>query len=126
GDPDDPEGPQYRTLTGQLNAPALPDGATITQRLDRDGNVTEDPALAAYGVTAAEHVQVPGIDHQVASPFWAFMNSSGLVYENGGYLEAELFLNPFYATGYPITEAYWAEVKVAGTYQEVLLQCFER
>ena len=36
------------------------------------------------------------------------------------------FLNPFYATGYPITEAYWATVKVAGVAQDVLVQCFER
>ncbi len=126
GDFDDPTGVQYTTLAGLLNAPALADGATITQQLDRAGNVTDGPSLASFGVTAAYHVTEPGIDHQVASPFWAFMNSSGTIYENGSYISAPMFLNPFYATGYPITEAYWANVKVAGTYQDVLLQCFER
>jgi hypothetical protein len=39
---------------------------------------------------------------------------------------APLFQNPFYATGYPITEAYWTNVNVQGVDQLVLLQCFER
>ena len=119
-------GVQYATLADLLDAPAVSDGATITQRLDLDGGVTDDPSLVSYGVTAAYRVTVPGIDHQVASPFWAFMNSNGTVNENGAYIDAPMFLSAFYATGYPITEAYWANVKVAGTYQDVLMQCFER
>src|SRR5690606_16019474 len=99
---------------------------TITQRVDRDGVITDDPALAAHGVFAAHRVQVPGIDHQVASVFWTFMNSNATVYENGNYTNDLLFENPFYATGYPVAEAYWAEVKVAETHQDVLMQCFER
>ncbi|HYI15383.1 MAG TPA: hypothetical protein VEX37_08330, partial [Thermomicrobiales bacterium] len=39
---------------------------------------------------------------------------------------ALLFESPYYATGLPITEAYWATVKVGGTPRDVLLQCFER
>ena len=39
---------------------------------------------------------------------------------------ADFFESVFYATGYPITEAYWASVKVAGVTQDVLMQCFER
>jgi hypothetical protein len=126
GDPDDPTGPTYATLANTRVAPPLADGQAITQRIDRAGNVTDDPSLAAQGVTAAHHVQVPGIDHQVASPFWGFMNASGVVYQNGGYVTARLFINPFYATGFPITEAYWARVRVAGESREVLMQCFER
>ncbi len=40
--------------------------------------------------------------------------------------EALLFENPYFATGLPITEAYWVRIKVAGTVKPVLLQCFER
>lgn len=126
GDPDDVTGVQYSTLASLLNAPPLANGAAITQRVNQAGNVFDDPSLAGFGVTTASRVMVPGIDHQVASPFWTFMNSNGTVYENGSYTTAPMFLNPFYATGYPITEAYWANVKVAGMYQDVLLQCFER
>jgi hypothetical protein len=66
------------------------------------------------------------LHHTIAAPFWDFMNSTGLVWEDGGYTDDTLFLNPFYATGRPITEAYWANVKVAETYQDLLMQCFER
>jgi hypothetical protein len=57
--------------------------------------------------------------------FWHFMNSSGTVYD-GGYYNDYLFPNPYYATGYPITEPYWVWVPVAGEWQDVLVQCFER
>ncbi|RIK43760.1 MAG: hypothetical protein DCC58_09195 [Chloroflexi bacterium] len=125
GDADDPLGPTYATFGALRNAPPLADGAPVVQRLARDGTVTTDPALAARGVTAAHRVQVPGIDHQVASPFWEFMHTSDVIWADG-YGTAPLFPDPFYATGLPISEAYWAEVKVAGVYQDVLMQCFER
>ena len=37
-----------------------------------------------------------------------------------------LFEPTFFATGFPITEAYWTEVRVGGETRDVLLQCFER
>ncbi len=128
GDAADPNGPTYQTFASLRGLPPLADDAVITQRVDRDGNVTEDAALASYGATAAYHVQVPGIDHQVASPFWEFMNSTGLIYDESqdAFVEGDLFLSPFYATGLPLTEAYWAMVEVGGTPKEVLSQCFER
>ena len=126
GDPDDVSGPTYATFTNLLDAPPSDDGVAITARVERDGTVIDDPELAKRGVTAAYHVQLPGIDHQVASPFWDFMNSTGMVLQDGEHVTDLLFVNPFYATGYPITEAYWANVKVGGVYQDVLMQCFER
>jgi hypothetical protein len=126
GDPDDPNGPTYRTFGGKLNEPPLNDGATITQRIARDGTVSNDGSLSQYGVTAAQRLTVPGIDHQIASPFWAFMNATGTVWENGQLVTAPLFENPYYATGYPLTEAYWATVQVGGQPRDVLMQCFER
>jgi subtilisin family serine protease len=126
GDPDVLLGPTYATFGALRAVPALPDGAVVIQRLTRDGTVTDDPGLSGYGVTAAYRVTVPEIDHQVASPFWAFMNATGLVHEGGRNVEAPLFLNPFYATGYPITEAYWTTVMVGGIPRDVLVQCFER
>jgi hypothetical protein len=126
GDPDDVNGPTYATFTSLLDAAPIADGDAITARVERDSTVVDDPSLAERNVTAAYHVSVPGIDHQVASPFWEFMNSSGLVLQDGEHTVDLLFINPFYATGYPITEAYWASVKVGGVYQDVLMQCFER
>lgn len=80
--------------------------------------------MAAYGVTAAHYV--PETGHSVAQPFWDFMNSGGTVYEQGQFVYDSLFENPFYATGLPLTDAYWAQVKLAGVQRDVLVQCFER
>ena len=126
GDADDVLGPTYAAMANLRNVPALPSGSTITQTVDRNGNVGNDPSFGQYNVTAANRVQVPGIDHQVASPFWDFMNSTGLVIEGGQLVTADLFQNPFFATGFPVTEAYWSNLKVAGSVKAVLIQCFER
>lgn len=126
GDSDDPNGPTYASFHNLLYAPPVVDGVVITQRVGRSGDVSNDASLANMGVTAAFRVQTDGIHHQVASPFWEFMNSEGPVLSNGEYYEDQLFPNPFYATGYPITEAYWATVKLAGVNTNVLMQCFER
>jgi uncharacterized protein YkwD len=126
GDSDDTGSPTYATVGGLRSHPPLADGQLITQRVTRAGEVSDDPALAIHGVTAAAHVSLPGIDHQVASPFLAFMQSEGIVSVDGAYLHDRLFLSEYYATGWPITEAYWSTVKVSGGRVDVLIQCFER
>jgi hypothetical protein len=124
GDPDDNAGPTYATFATVLEVPlGLPD-ATIVDRIDRDGAVTPDAELARYGVTAREYVEAT--NHRVASVFWIFMTTTGPVLEDDELVTDAIFETPFFATGYPITEAYWARVKVAGVVQDVLIQCFER
>ena len=124
GDADDPTGPTYATFGGVLDVASQTVGATIIQRIDRAGTVTDDPALADQDVGVAFVDDVTS--HGIAEPFWNFMTSSGLVYESGQLVTASLFENPYFATGRPIAEAYWANVKVANTYRDVLMQCFER
>ena len=126
GDPSANNGPSYAELAALRSAGATPEGQAITATIDADGHTGASAGLAQYGVTAAHRVQEPGIDHTVASVFWDFMNSSGLVEQNGSLVQDKLFENPFYATGYPITEAYWTTVAVKSSQQQVLLQCFER
>lgn len=131
GDPDDTSAPTYAALKPLLAYAPIPTGWTVIQTVDHAGSVGADQRFVAYSV-AARDVGAP-TSHTVASVFWDFMNSSGLVWI--GYHEDEalnrfvtepLFPNPFYATGYPITEAYWTKATVAGTPKDVLLQCFER
>lgn len=135
GDGDDPNGPTYVTFAGLVDAPphgpSLSSGSNltggdtvITATVDRAGNVGDDPSLASEGVTAQHWV--PETGHYVASVFWEFMNSSGTVWENGQYINAPLFDNAFFATGFPVTEAYWATVRIGGTERTVLVQAFER
>jgi V8-like Glu-specific endopeptidase len=119
-----PDSPTYAMLDPLRSWDPIPVGAPVIQRLNRDGSVSEDGALAGRGVSAGHYV--PDTNHSVASVFWEFMNSSGTIYENGSYRHDNLFENPFFATGFPITEAYWVHVPVGGHWQDVLLQCFER
>ncbi|MFW6074990.1 MAG: hypothetical protein ACOC9Y_05295, partial [Chloroflexota bacterium] len=124
GDPDDPNGPTYASFNSVLDNPPVGVGETITQRIDRDGNVTDDPAFAERGVTAAFLDDVT--NHAIAEPFWTFMNSSALVWDWGLFEEDQFFQNPFFATGRPITDPYWTTVQLAGEPADVLIQCFER
>jgi hypothetical protein len=54
------------------------------------------------------------------------MRSGGLVEVDGELVEEVLFLNPYYGTGLPVTEAYWARIDVGGVEHLVLIQAFER
>jgi hypothetical protein len=123
GDPH-PDSPTYADLQPLMAWGAIPTGWTLTQRLNSDGSVSSHDALTAYGVTAAYYV--PQTEHTVASVFWEFMTSTGMIFENGQYQQGSLFHNAFFATGYPIIEAYWVNVPVGGVWQDVLVQCFER
>lgn len=124
GDGNNPLAPTYASLVGLLNLPAATEGSPIVQTIDHAGTVSNNPALASRGVTAAHYV--PETNHSVASVFWSFVNTRDIVYQNGNLTIDSLFLNPFYATGLPITEPYWTTVKVNGFDQDVLVQAFER
>ncbi len=124
GDENDPDGPTYASLTALMSYRPLPDGWTVTQTIDRQGHVGNDPALGAYGVSAG-HL-VAGSQHDIASVFWEFMNASGPTYNGFQTADTKLFSNPFFATGLPITEPYWTTVKVGGAPKKVLIQAFER
>ena len=130
GDPDDADGmsPTYAEVGAWdlMGTEPMAEGAAITWMIDGEGNLTNDASLGQYGVTAGELVSVPGIDHRVASVFWTFMTSQGVVYEDGQMMTENLFENPYYGTGYPITEAYWSDVMIGGSERTALWQCFER
>lgn len=102
------------------------DEGTLINEAVREDDVVVDNKYDEYGVTALHHVGLDGVDNTIASPFWGFMNEQGTIYQNGDYVYDDLFLDPFYATGYPITEAYWATVLVDDEPTDVLWQCFER
>ena len=124
GDPNDPNGPTYASFASVQNAPSQAEGQPVTHWIARDGTVTNDPSLAARGVTSARFV--PETNHTVASVFWGFMNLNDLVYESGNLTVGPLFQNPFYATGLPVSEAYWTTVRIGGIEQDILIQAFER
>ncbi len=122
GDPDDTQGPTYATFSGLLGPVQQRIGA-VMETLDRSGNVGQAGWLGNY----TEYVYyVPETGHNIPGVFWEFLNSSGLVYQSGGYVMGRLFEPTFFATGLPISEAYWAQVKVGGQTKWVLIQLYER
>jgi hypothetical protein len=124
GDVDDPNGVTYAALANLLQPYNGPQPDPLIWTVDRSGNAGTDERFASYDVGTARYE--PSTGHWVAEPFWQFMTSTGTVWEDDGYLNDTLFADPFYATGYPITEAYWATVLLEGQPEDVLLQCFER
>ncbi len=124
GDPDDDRGPTYASFHDLLAGPAAAEGEQIVATIARDGSTSVDTAYSGYGVVGSEWVDATG--HRVASVFWDYLNSSGVISTPDGLQAGRLFDPWFYATGYPITEAYWAKVKLKGAYTDVLIQCFER
>lgn len=124
GDFDDPDGPTYATFAGVMDDPPLPLGSIINQGINRAGNVSTSDELADLGISVGYIDEIT--NHSIAAPFWTFMNSSGPVYENGAYIESLLFLDPFFPGGRPVAEPFWAQVRVAGVQQLVMIQCFER
>jgi len=127
GDGDDTSGPTYAALGGVLTPSPNEVGVLVAGSIDRNGGVRYD--VGDYGkryqVVSAYYEASTG--HNIAGPFWSFLNQSGTVYTGqGNIINGRLFDPVFYATGLPITEAYWARVKVGGVVKDVLVQAFER
>jgi hypothetical protein len=124
GDLDDQNGPTYASFKDLQSTALTQENMPITTTVDRSGNASNDQQYAQYNVMATQFTGETG--HWIAGPFWDFMNASGTIWDGSGYSNAPLFQNPYYATGFPITDPAWAKVKVNGTVKDVLMQVFER
>ncbi|GEM_PF-2245442 len=122
GDASDPDGPTYATFTPLTGAPPLAANAPVTQTVDRSGNIGGG---GPGGVTAGE--LVPETNHRTASVFHDFIFASGPIVVGDQTTNGPLFANGYAGgVGFPITEAYWAHVRVGGARKQVLVQAFER
>ncbi len=124
-------GPRFSAFKPLLTASPYPDGSLINQQLGKDGKIQSNPAFDGLGVKAGNFVKET--KHSIASVFWDYLNQKGTIATLGGpppaysYNKTDNLFNPtFYATGYPVTEAYWADVTVGGQVKQVLIQLFER
>lgn len=132
-DLDDPNAPTYRSFRAVADVPGSSShqvssaaGKPATATINRAGQVGNDPSKGALGEAVRYAHFEPSTRHNVVGAFWDFLNSVDLVYE-GGQTKLRLLSDPwFYATGYPISEAYWARVKIAGAMRDVLIQAFQR
>jgi hypothetical protein len=130
GDPsrDNPQAPTYRSfrpVAYPTNPEPAPDrrGEVVTTVLTRDGQTREDPSLATYQVTLANYNDQTG--HNIPALFTSFFAQRGVVFENGTFGEGAV-MDWMFVLGLPISEPYWARVRVGGVEKDVLMQAFER
>jgi hypothetical protein len=99
-------------------------GQGVTATLNRAGQVGDDPSKPGQ-VKIVRYE--PTLGHNIPNVFWDFMNATGPVY-NGrfGTQSPDQILDWVTDLGYPITEPYWTNVKVAGVSRSVLVQAFQR
>jgi len=130
GDTNDPSqsAPTYAALGGLMNVyfggqpGKLPAGTPNTAVVDKNGNYTNQ---GGRGDLAKIAVYSPDTQHNIADVFWTFLNSQGLVYENGQYVQGPL-MNWIFVMGYPTTEPFWTTIRVGGADRQVLVQAFQR
>lgn len=122
GDPD-AGFPTYADLRPYTRAqPRLRPGDFVAERLAPQGR-TPDPAFA--GLPATRIVEVHN-GYGIPRAFWDFLSQSGVGYHNGRFVQATPLFDWLYIAGYPIADAFWVRVPIAGVPRDVMVQPFER
>jgi len=130
GDPGDPTAPTYtsfRSVTSLFlndkRSPAVLNGYVGSQ-INVAGTVSPYPPRnidAQTQVIAYNDI----FGHNIPRAFWDFMNSRGPIVQNGAVTTAPV-INWVFVLGYPLSEPYWANVKIAGQSTSVMIQVFQR
>ena len=127
-DTDDPNAPTYASFQNVLGSDfsgVSEVGSVLTFEINRGGSTRDVPRYSTYGIKNAYLEKATKLG--IASVFWDFLNASGPVLVNGKQQTARLSDPYFYATGYPVTNAFWASVKIENKPNtDVLIQAFER
>lgn len=126
-DADDPNAPTYasfKNLTGKANSNI---NGSVVSTVARDGSTSVDNSKASDPKGVIKYYE-PATGHNIPAAFWEFLNQTGDIMVNGKVVKNQPLNTPWnYATGFPISEAYWAKVKIAGQANtDVLIQAYER
>ncbi len=125
-DADDPAAPTYASFRDLLHSTDSHVGRSVTSNISRSGYPAEDRSKTSDRGAIIAYYE-PITKHNIPKVFWDFLNQSGPVMNGGKRVIARLNDPWFYATGYPIAEAYWAKVKIAGQPNtDVLIQPYQR
>jgi multiple sugar transport system substrate-binding protein len=131
GDPGDQNAPTYAamqrvsntTLGDHFAASAV--GQAVTATYNSRGEVGADASKA--NVAEAKIAYFDDVTrHNIPGVFWTFLNQSGPVFVDSRAQNAQLNSPWFYASGRPISEAYWTRATISGKNTEVLVQLYER
>lgn len=130
GDYGDPLAPSYASLAGISSVgrdrrDSDRSGQPATATLSKEGKMGSDTSKAGVvGVLIAYYERTTG--HNVPQAFWNYLNSTGTVREKGVVGEKRLMDPWFYASGLPISDAYWVRATISGKPTDVLVQAYER
>ncbi|MBF6613313.1 MAG: PD40 domain-containing protein [Chloroflexi bacterium] len=131
GDVDDTQAPTYASFISVSNTRRgdhpQPDrtGQFATSTINQAGQVGNDPAKASVPGTKIVYFE-PSTKHNIPERFWQFLNATGPISQTGQIINQRLIDPWFYASGLPISDAYWSRVKIKGVMQDVMIQAFER
>ncbi len=126
-DADDANAPTYASFHGlTVNSNNLT-GQSVVATIARDGSTGADNSKASVPGATITYYE-PTTHHNIPGVFWNFLNQKGDIMVNGKVVKNQPLNTPWnYATGFPVTEAYWAKVKIAGQANtDVLIQAYER
>jgi hypothetical protein len=113
------------TQAGDHNAPDRT-GQKAIETIDRDGRTGTDASKGSMAGVNLVHYEAQ-THHNIPKVFWDFLNSSGPVRNDGGQIVNEQLIQPWnFASGYPISEPYWARARIGGQVKDVLIQAYER
>lgn len=123
--PDAPRYSSFRSVSYPVNPTHAPQrsGQTISEQIDREGRVSDNPYFARYGLVYGGYDQTLG--HNIPQVFLDYFAQQGIVYEHGRYQQAQI-VDWMFAVGLPISEPYWAKVRVGGQERDILIQAFQR
>ncbi|HEX8230134.1 MAG TPA: hypothetical protein VF826_12600 [Chloroflexia bacterium] len=125
-DTDDKDAPTYASFATHMDDfTAAKTGEVVYEAIGKAAANGTTDRFQKYGVKYF-HFET-ATEHNVPDVFWRFLNSTGPVLVGGQTSTAQLSNPWFYNTGYPITEAFWASVKIEGKPDtDVLIQPYER
>ncbi len=129
GDPqNNPNTPTYAafgrvsTLSGN-NRAGDRSGQLVLDTISGSGQTGRNDGYTGRNVRMVKFIPESG--HNIAGPFWDFMNRTGPVWEDNNMHDGKV-VEWLFAMGYPISEPYWIKSKVGGVEKDVLVQAFER
>jgi DMSO/TMAO reductase YedYZ molybdopterin-dependent catalytic subunit len=125
-DSDDTQAPTYATFGKLLGKASSRLRQTPTERIDKEGNIISTEGVRVEADLTVVYYE-PATGHNIPKVFWDFLNATGPVWVGGKLTDARLSDPWFYAPGLPISEPYWAKVKINGqSGVDVFVQAYER
>jgi len=101
-------------------------GQKVSQTIDRNGTVGNDPSKANNAGTELTAF-FPETKHNVPKVFFDFLNQTGPIINNQGQTVEGRLIDPLvFVTGFPISEPYWTKATIQGKLTDVMIQAYQR